>query len=54
MSHFLARRIMTIAVEGRTVVRIVTYNRQYGVERSRDVTTRQRRDERERTEVSKG
>jgi len=53
-SHFLARRIMTITVEGRTVVRIVTHNRQYGAERSRGITMRQRRDEREMTEGTKG
>lgn len=45
---------MKITVEGRTVVRIVTHNRQYDADRSRDITMRQRRDERERTEGRKG
>jgi len=54
VSHFLARRIVKITVEGRTVVRIVTNNRQYDVDRSRDFRMGQRRDERERTEGRKG
>jgi antitoxin (DNA-binding transcriptional repressor) of toxin-antitoxin stability system len=45
---------MKITVEGRTVATIVTHNRQFGADRSRDITISQRRDGKRKDGREKG